>query len=101
MRLIIISITALILMSCTTSAAVCQRWRNKEISDKKAAKILGISPARTVVPPDKAPDVVLSDGTRKKGEMIVTYQADFVTEVSCTAIEEGWVKPIPVWTWGK
>ena len=74
---------------------------NKEISDKKAAKILGISPARTVVPPDKAPDVVLSDGTRKKGEMIVTYQADFVTEVSCTAIEEGWVKPIPIWTWGK
>ena len=101
MKSSIILFTALLLTGCSTTSDICQQWRNKELSDDKAARILGISPAKTVVPPDKAPQVVLSDGTIEKGEMIVTYQANFIADVTCTSIEEGMVDSMLIWTWGK
>lgn len=96
-----ILVAAIVLSGCSTSAAVCQQWRNKELSDEKAAEILGISPVKDVVPAEKGPDIVHPDGTRERGEMIVTYQADFITDVTCTAIEEGMVDSTPVWTLGR
>ena len=101
MKSSIILATATLLIGCSTTADICQQWRNKELSDDKAARILGISPAKTAVPPDKAPEIVLSDGTIEKGEMIVTYQINFIADVTCTSIEEGMVDSMLVWTWGK
>tara|TARA_B100000073_G_scaffold335592_1_gene329384 strand:- start:542 stop:850 length:309 start_codon:yes stop_codon:yes gene_type:complete len=101
MRSATILVVAILLSGCSTSASICQQWRNKELSDEKAAEILGISPVKDVVPADKGPEIVHTDGTREKGKMIVTYQAGFIAEVSCTAIEEGMVDSIPVWTLGR
>ena len=101
MKSAITLVVAILLTGCSTSAVICQQWRNKELTDQIAAEILGISPAHTVVPPDTAPEIVQADGTRQKGEMIVTYEADFITDVNCTAIEEGLVDSTPVWTLGK
>ena len=101
MKSLVILVAAMVLTGCSTTAVVCQQWRNNDISDEKAAKILGISAAKTFVPPDKAPEISFSDGTIEKGKMTVTYQADFIADVSCTAIEKGMVDSIPVWTWGR
>ena len=101
MKSIAIVVSAILVTGCSTSGIICRQWRNKELSDERAAELLGIASVKTVIPPSQAPEIVHSDGTREKGKMIVTYQADFITGITCMAIEKGMAESVPVWTLGK
>ena len=101
MKFATIAVTAILLAGCSTSGIICKQWRNKELSDERAAELLGISSVKTVVPPNQAPEIAHSDGTREKGKMIVTYQADFITDVTCTAIEKGMANSVIIRTLGR
>ncbi len=101
MKSLLIPVFAILLTGCSSSAVVCQQWRNKQITDEKAAEILGIdaTPIKQVY--KNAVSITHSDGKEEKGDTTLTTTSSGIVGINCLAIENGMVEPTMVWTWGK
>ena len=101
MKSFIIPVAAMLLTGCTSSAVVCQQWRNKQISDEKAAEILGVDATPIKQVNKDAVTITHSDGTEVKSDSTLTYTSSAIVGINCFAIENGMIEPSMVWTWGK
>ena len=101
MKPLLIPVAAMLLTGCASSSVVCQQWRNKQISDEKAAEILGIDTTPVKQVNKDAATITHSDGGVDKGDTTLTYTSSAIIGINCLAIENGLVGPSMVWTWRK
>ena len=99
MKSLLIPVAAMLLTSCSTSAVVCQQWRNKQITDEKALAILGVR-LQPKTQTAKAP-VEFSDGTKTEINATVTTSDGANVYFYCDLIKHGLLDSSPVWTLGK
>ena len=101
MKSLLIPVAAILLTGCSSTAVVCQQWRNKQITDEKALAILGIDPTPVKTVAKDAAPIIHSDGTEVTGDVTVTISGASKVGAYCLGIEHGMIQPTSVWTWGK
>lgn len=101
MNRFLVLVAAMLLTGCSSSAVVCQQWRNKQITDERAAAILGIDPTPVQSVGKDAVTINHSDGSLEKGDTTVIYTSSAIVGINCLGIENGLIEPSMVWTWGK
>ena len=93
MKSLLIPVAAILLTGCSSTAVVCQQWRNKQITDEKALAILGIDPTPVKTVAKDAAPIIHSDGTEVTGDVTVTISGASKVGAYCLGIEHGELNP--------
>ena len=101
LKSLLIPVAAMLLTGCSTSAVVCQQWRNKQITDEKALAILGVRLQPKKQTAKDGVTIEYSDGTKTKTDFTVTTSDGANVYFYCDLIKHGLLDSSTVWTWGK